>query len=335
MRVFAYIASVILSTALIFGGVLLLVLVGDAHATVLEVLLSTLPLVVFVYGPLMLGSLAAYWNFNASPESRSYFRRWIWVIAGLEILGAIAFVVYTVLSGAPAWLAVLFIGGAAVLLAAALLIGRALLRQETRRGTPDAAWAPITREELRRKIVRVGITFVIALVVAGVGLSLLEAPEDGNFAIAFVASQALEFALFAAAFACIIMSLGIARQLRGLAGGDAGLLRTFGRVVLRGKKVELTESQQEGAAKYAATMRIFLPFQVTYIALLYAGILIGQVTTLAISRHPSALGIPTIIVLVVILAVVAPIMVVRTRRSRTYAEQHADLLPATSAATGE
>ena len=334
MRVFAYIASVILSTALLIGGILLLY-VTTTDPTPGEVLLSTLALTAFIYGPLMLGSLGAYWNFNASAESRRFFRRWVWIVVGIEFLAAVAFVVYSVLIAAPTWLPILFIGLAALLLVAGRLVGRALLRREMTRPSPQTEWAPVTPRELRHKILTIVITFTATLVVASVGFLLLDAATRGAVSLLETAIFAVEFALLGGALAAIVQSLGIARQFRGLANGDIGLLRTFAKVVVRQKPIDLDDDQKVGAEKYAKTVTVFQPFQLLYLVMLYLALALGQVTMI-FSGRPTALTWGLLAFLLVALIVFVPWMIIRTRRAQKYADEHADLLVAEpSATTGE
>jgi membrane protein YdbS with pleckstrin-like domain len=67
---------------------------------------------------------------------------------------------------------------------------------------------------------------------------------------------------------------------------------------------------------------VTMSFQLAYIVLLYAGIALQQVS---ISRNESIAGFSMIMIifLVVVLLVILPLQVIRIRRARRYAREHA------------
>ncbi|TFC44044.1 MULTISPECIES: hypothetical protein [unclassified Cryobacterium] len=93
-------------------------------------------------------------------------------------------------------------------------------------------------------------------------------------------SFAAESAFIAAALACILVTLPLNRRLRESVSRDLGRLRKMGKVVLRGKQLELDHDEQVAAAKYAVLISIVIPFQLAYITLLYAGLKIQQAQSL-------------------------------------------------------
>lgn len=331
MKVFAYVLSVILATGLLLGGTVLIILEAPSHSSGL-LFLAIGALTVFIYGPLVLGSITSYWNVRNSLESRRYFRWWFGIILGLEVLGAVAIVIYAALTQAPAWVPVVFIGGACALAAIALLGGRLLFRHDEAHRPVEGPWAPISRREILRKIAIVVITFVVTFVVVLViGIILFTVLVNGStHAISEIGvwlSFAAEFAFLAAAMACILVSLPLNRRLRESVGRDLGRLRKVAKVVLRGKRLELDHDEQIAAAKYAVLISITFPFQLAYISLLYVGLGLQQVQSL-VSGNGSAFSIGLIVALIVVLVVFFPSYGRRIYRARKYARDHADLLPA-------
>ncbi|MDY7529982.1 MULTISPECIES: hypothetical protein [unclassified Cryobacterium] len=93
-------------------------------------------------------------------------------------------------------------------------------------------------------------------------------------------SFAAESAFFAEALACILVALPLNRRLRESVSRDLGRLRKVGKVVLRGKHLELDHDEPVAAAKDAVLISMVFPFQLAYITLLYAGLRIQQAQSL-------------------------------------------------------
>jgi hypothetical protein len=324
VKVLAFILSVVVATALVLGGTLIIVFQLPNHSIGL-LLLATFSLIVLIYGPLALGSLTAYWNVRRTEASRSYYKRWLWVVIGLEVLGAIAIVLFTVVAGAPPWLPVMFIGGGAALTAIAPLVGRLLLRHEESQPRVDS-WAPITRNEIRRKLAVVTITFVAVFAAALIVLAVLSSERSVLQASAQML-YALAFAFLGAGFACIIVSVPLNRRLRDAVGRELGTVRKVSKVVLGRKHLDLNQDEQVAAAKFAAIIPTTLGFMLSYLTLLYLGIGTQQVERFMVGGA-DAFTIGFSILLVVVLVVFIPIYAVRINRARKYARAHSDLLPA-------
>ncbi|MEB0307422.1 hypothetical protein QN345_19205, partial [Cryobacterium sp. 10I1] len=107
---------------------------------------------------------------------------------------------------------------------------------------------------------------------------------------------------------------------------DLGRLRKMGKVVLRGKQLELDHDEQVAAAKYAVLISMVFPFQLAYITLLYIGLGIQQVQSLVLGTG-SDFSIGLIIALIVVLLAFFPLFGRRIYRARKYARDHAELLP--------
>lgn len=337
MKVLAFALSVVVTTALVLGGTVLIVLQSPRGAIGLQ-LLALFALTVMIYGPLMLGSLTSYWNVTKTQESRSFYQVWLWVVIGLESLGAIAIIVYAVIAHSPVWIPVVFIGAGVVLTVFGLLIGRFLLRHDEAHPQP-LRWAPITRDEIRRKIGIIAITFVVTFIVWIGVLGILTATgvlgNDRNDTVENISVQllfALGFAFFPASFACVLVSLPLNRRLRDAVDRDLGTIRKISKVVVGNKKIDLDPTEQVAAAKYAAIIPTTLAFMLSYIILLYLGLGIQQLQRI-IFQQADALTIGLSVFLVVAIAIFIPVYAVRIRRARIYARDHASLLPDADAET--
>lgn len=79
MRIVAFILSIVLTSALLLGGVFLIALhLGDDPAWIL---VTSIAVTILVYGPLTVGSFRAYWDVRGSDSSRRYYRRVLLVVS--------------------------------------------------------------------------------------------------------------------------------------------------------------------------------------------------------------------------------------------------------------
>jgi hypothetical protein len=217
------------ATGLVIGGTILIIIEAPSQSSGV-LLLAIGALSVFIYGPLILGSITSYWNVRKTGESRRYFVWWFGIVLGLEALGAVAIVIYALLTHAPTWLPIVFIGTGVALTAVALLVGQMLLRHEEARPLVERPWAPISRREIVRKIAIVTITFVVVLVLVLILFTVLGRGSTSAISkIGVQLSFAAEFAFFAAALACILVTLPLNRRLRESVSRDLGRLRKVGR----------------------------------------------------------------------------------------------------------
>ncbi|WP_290474422.1 hypothetical protein [Leifsonia sp. 71-9] len=323
MKVLAFVLSVLIATALVAAGTALIVIQSPSHSLGLD-LVAIFALTVFIYGPLLLGSVTSYWDVRGSAGSRASFRRYLWVVLGIEALAAIAIVVYSVMAGTPIWFPIVFIVGGAVLTVAGLTIGRALHRHEQAHPRADESWRPVSRHEVSRKVLGIAVTFVAIFIVGLVVFGLLGA-SDGAPSLGDQLTFAFQFATIGAALTAILVSVPLNRRLRSTVGGDFGTIRTVGKVVLGNKEVELDHAGQVAAAKYATIIPTILGFQLSYLTLLYLGLGTQQVRMILGGRN-EAFNIGFTILLIAILVAFIPYVVVRIRRARTYAREHGELL---------
>lgn len=321
MRITAFIVSVVVTSALALGGTLLVVFAAPPRVD-WTLFLATASVVTLVFGPLTLGSLTAYWDFGSDPARRRLLRRWIVGVVLAEVAGVAAVVAYAVLNGSPWWLVVVFAGGGALLTAVALVVGPVILRREAASGAAKTAWVPITQREITRKVVTVAAVFAGVLVVGLVVAAVVFTTVDGlSGELASGLGFAVALAFFASAVTCVVTTLSFNRALREVTDRDPALVQKVGRVVLKGKAVDLDAAERVAAARYAQVVAVTLPFQLAYLVLLYAGLALQQVQGLLSGASPFAA--PLLVLLVVVLVAFLPWTVLRIARARRYARAHA------------
>ncbi|MFK4483074.1 hypothetical protein [Curtobacterium sp. AB7] len=324
MRVLSYVLLIVLITALTLGGTLLAVFELSDVSDVLIIAVSvSIPM--FVVGPAVVGSLAGYWDHRSSTDSSRYLRWWLLGVVAVDVAGAVVVVLASVSAGAPVWVPVVLIGGAAVLLVIARPLG-ALFR----RTGPSPSAYPVGHRfgpaELRHTIVVIAVTFGVSIVVVTIGVVVLAAftgdDPAGLTQAAFLAGQ-LVFS--ATAFAALLQSLPLNGLLRASAGHDLGRLRRFSKIVLRGADLPLEPADQVGVVRYATVVPLALRFQLVYIGLLYTALAFQMVSTWI--RGDLGILPPVFLVLMVaVLVWIVPLTLRRIRRATAYAARHADLV---------
>ncbi|WP_425863836.1 hypothetical protein [Arthrobacter sp. TWP1-1] len=325
MKVFVYVASMVLATALMLGGTILIGVQSPPGSIGLQ-MMAIFALAVMIYGPLVLGSLTSYWNVTKTEGSRSYYRRWLWAVTGLQILGTVAIIVFAVTLHSPWWLPCLFIAGGAALTVFAHFVGRFMLRNEEA-NPRQPSWAPVTRHEVRKKVAAVCITYFAVFAITAAALAVVRASfDDPDFGVAEQLLGALGFAWMGASAACVIASLSLNRRLKDAVDRDLGTIRKISKVVLQNKEIVLDHGEEVAAAKYAAVGPTVLAFMLAYFILLELGLGTIQVLRFT-SGQADGWTIGYCAVLVVTLVIVVPISAVRIRRARDYARAHEGLLP--------
>jgi hypothetical protein len=311
MRVLASVFSVVLLTGLIIAAPLLLLEVAPPEDE-WTLMLAVIGVLLLGGGPLVLGSLLATWDVRRGAADRRLLRAWYLGVGLAEVLGAAGVVAYGVINGAPVWVPVLFIAVSAALTGVAVVVGPALLRREQadRAGVPS--WTPVARREIRRKVMIVALVFGAVLIVTELALVAFVGFEDPAESLLV----ALALAFMGSALTCMIVSAPFNRALRESAGGDATLLKKLGKAVLGRRRVDLDPAERDAAMTFAQVMSINLPFQVAWMTLLYAGLMIQQITRLL--DDGDVVSLVLLIGLAAILLVVLPLMLVRIARARRW-----------------
>ncbi|MDR6573453.1 hypothetical protein J2X60_002099 [Curtobacterium sp. 320] len=318
IRVLLYIATIVVATALSLGGGLLVALeLGSAaHGWLVAAAVCT-PLVVM--GPVLVGALAGYYDHRSSPESQRSLFRVSAVVAAVDVVAAVVFVLAALSAQAPLWVPVLLVVGAGVLLAVARPLG-ALFRS-TEAPISDLSDDVPGVGLVRRAIRSIATTFVIAAVVCTIGVTLLAAFSDRGGALLQVVLLGGQLTFTATAMAAIVVALPLNRALRDSGGRDLGRLQRYAKVVLRGKELPLDEADRAGAVRYARIVPLALQFQLVFTGLLYVAIAFQFVSS-AVRGDLGLLPVVFLVAMVVVLAWAIPLSVRRIGRARRYAEQH-------------
>jgi len=197
-----------------------------------------------------------------------------------------------------------------------------------KRDGPD--WFPITQAQIVRKVATVAVTFGVFLVVGvtAIVITFITSGKPSDVGSGIALGAALAF--IAGGCACLFVSLPLNRLLRESTDRNPTLLRKISKVVLRGKTVDLNHGERIAAAKYAHIVTITLPFQLAYVAMLYAGLAINQVQQL--STDMGLFSIVFLIGLVVVLIWFFPLTIFRIRRAHRYALANDGLLTHPAAA---
>jgi|GEM_PF-3654888 len=326
MRVLAFLATIVVTTALMLGAGLLVALYlrGGPDGLLIAAAVASPFLVV---GPLFVGSWAASFDHRTPPGGSRYLRRASIVVLALAAAAAVVVVVASLSAAAPLWVPLVLVGGSAVLFVVARPIGNRLrrlqppvveLRDQVVPG-PDV---------VRRKVVAVGITFVVAAVVSGAAVAVLNVllPSRPHEALIVVLLGG-QLTFLATAFAAVIVALPFSRLLRDAGGRDVDRLQRWAKVVLRGKDLPIDETELPGAVRYAQVVQLVLQFNTAYVTLLYVSIAFqfvsGMLRGTLVVFSAVFLGL-----MVVLLVWLLPRTVVRIRRARRFVEEHPSADPA-------
>ncbi|MFM9921288.1 hypothetical protein [Lacisediminihabitans sp. H27-G8] len=324
MRILAFVSSIIVATALLMGGVVLLV-VNTSQKNSLWILAAVLAMSIFIYGPIILGSFRAYWDVTSSTDSARYYRRLLLIVLGLEVLAAIIIVAFAVLTSTGPLIPVVFIGVGIVLTVAALLIGPAFYRYDLAHPAATSDWVAIEKAQIRKRILAIAITFIGVLVLAMVALTTLNALTPHTLNVLQTLLFALSFACIFAGGVSVFSTIGWNRRLRDVTDRDPSRLRRVARVVIKRKPLDLDEKDLVAAARFAAVISVTMSFQLAYIVLLYVGILLQQINALATGKAGDFIVV-IVTLLLATLAILLPLQTVRIQRARRYARDHlADL----------
>lgn len=320
MRVLAYLVTIVVTTALTLGaGLLVALYLRGAPDGLLIAAAAAAPFLVI--GPLVIGSWAAYFDSRTPSGPSRWLRTAFLVVVAVIAAAAVVVVIASVFARAPLWVPAVLVGGSAVLVAFARPLGSRFrrtdvpivdLRDQVLPG-PDV---------IRRKVARIGITFVIAAVVTAVGvtvLNVLDRSRSHEAVIGILLAGQLTF--LATAFAAIIVALPFSRLLRDAGGRDVDRLRRYAKLVLRGKGTPVDADEQPAVVRYAQVVQLVLQFNLAYVTLLYVSIAFQFVS--GILRGSLVVFSAVFLVLMVgVLVWLLPRTISRIRRARQYVEEH-------------
>jgi hypothetical protein len=325
MMVAGLVVAVLLILGATSGGIL--ALRPDGAWSVLAASLIVTGLVV---PGVMAGVTVSTWAADPrTADGRHWFVRLVLWVVGVQAASAVGLVVYAVATGLPAGVVVVVTLAALALTAACVTAGE-WLRRRSGMAAPSASFeGAFTPAEVAAKIRRILITFVVAFVVVFAVIMLLSALFDDEEPEGwwFPAGGALSIALLAASTACLVVSWGLTRRIRAGQAENMTEQRTIGKAVLKNRDDDLPEHLRTPAARHAALMAAFLPFQLAQFALLYAGLVTQQlVAAPGRSGGLAALGMAIVVLLGLAAVVFFPLMVRQWRRVRAYAARTAHLL---------
>lgn len=323
MRIFAFVMSVVVTTLILMGGIVLLV-VSSPDVAPGALLAVSIGLSLIVLAPMVIGSYLAYWGAHPSDEAaQRYQRRGFGIVLAVEALGLIALVAGAIVGHVVIWYSPVMIVLAIVLTLLAVVIGRALHGYDVRHPQPLASDVDLSRAAHAKRIRTIAIVF-FATLITGIVLVLLllvqQADPLSSRELWVAVLYATIVACFAGAFATIFISLGLARRMRDAAGQDFASARRISRVVVRGKDEPLSDSDLAAAGNYALFASAYFRYQLAYFALLYAGI-IGQGIT-QYAQGISTFGLYMSVALVMVFLVLLPILLRQARRTSLYAAEH-------------
>lgn len=321
MRILTFILSVVVTTLILTGGIVLLV-VASPHIAPGALLVMSIGLPLIVMAPMAIGSYLAYWGAHPSDEAaQRYQRRGFRILLGAEALGLVALVAGAIVGHVAIWYAPVMIALAIALTVLAVVIGRALHGYDVRHPQPPASDVDLSRAAHAKRIRTITIVFFATLIMGLVLVLLLQqtGPHSSRDTWVLVL-YAIIFACFAGAFATIFTSLRLSRRMREAAGQDFASVRRISRVVVKGKDEPLSDSDLAGAARYALFAAAYLRYQLAYFALLYVGIIGQQLTQYA--QGISTFGPYISVALVMVFLVLLPILLRQARRASLYAVEH-------------
>lgn len=318
------IALVLLTMGVLYAGIAVLALaevVGTPDANRLG--LGAIAVCALALPPMMAGTFASYWSWDASARLR--LRIIVAVLVVVQLAGAAGLIAITVARSSFTVASVVLVVIAVALDPVCIALGRTARRIELRRPTPADDLAGF-RERLRAGWRRGGIGAVIGLalgILIDVALLVpLAGRGDSTTALLFLPAGAG----LGASIGMLTVVLGITRRIRDLLGGDYSAARRIGRAV-NGKPEELSVDEAARAARYASVAPAWLRLQTTQTvvnSLAVASIMTASLLGLSSGDLP---GFDWIFgaVLVVLIASVITTLVARRfqlRRFRAYAETH-------------
>ncbi|MCK8468271.1 hypothetical protein M0722_13810 [Microbacterium sp. KSW4-16] len=269
----------------------------------------------YLLPPVLLASLASFWDTTASADAQRGYRRALVVTVGMQVLATVVMCVFTVLTGAPWWVTVVFTAVGIAAMAAAVAVVPSLQRLERARPT-GASGHQYGRAEFRRDLRKILVTMAVTLVAVAALIAALTLAFDNDLADVFWVSPL--FALMAGAIACLTASSRVNRQIRDLVGGDLGRANRIGKVVVRGKDLPLSGEDAELVPAFASLSWVAQTYAALSSVLLVGSLLAMQVLTFA--DDPSDSWRIWYIALVgALIVAVIPLTVVQIRRTRTYA----------------
>ncbi|MFD3443061.1 hypothetical protein ACFDTO_00470 [Microbacteriaceae bacterium 4G12] len=218
-------------------------------------------------------------------------------------------------------------------LAAAIRIGRRFP------APPGAVEAPLptvprwSRSLVRRKVATIVLTGVLGSGIAITGLVALDDEIPPGEAVLL----GVALGLLAAGVSAMVVAWPLARSSSRALGRSFADQSMIPRVVLGGKRLELSEDSVRRAVTYARISALSLPFQLGQLILLAGGIWLLSLSRLGdgSGTDESVMTVAPVILFPVVVLVATPVTIVQARRARRYAAAHAPVPTAADGTAGD
>jgi len=195
------------------------------------------------------------------------------------------------------------------------------------------SWPPFTPAEVRSRVRGVAVTFVTASVLgfaaAAWVMSLTDGGDTGRRWGA-CAAYAVSVGLLLASIACLFATSRLVRAVRSRFDPSFPWRKDVSDLITRGRGDSIADDKRELAARYAAVLAVYLPFQLVQLVLLYLGLAGLQLAALldgsAGDNAPLRAGIAVLVTLAVVVSV--PYSLLQIARVRRYLAANRELLSA-------
>ena len=195
------------------------------------------------------------------------------------------------------------------------------------------SWPPFTPAEVRARVRGVAIVFVTASVLGFVAAAWVMSIVDGGDAgdrWGASAAYAVSMGLLVASVACLIATSGFVKAVRARFDPSFPWRKDVSELITRGRGDSIADDKRELAARYAAVLAVYLPFQLAQLVLLYIGLAGLQLAALldgsAGDNAPLRVGIAVLVTLAVVVSV--PYSLLQIARVRKYLDANRGLLSA-------
>ena len=195
------------------------------------------------------------------------------------------------------------------------------------------SWPPFTPAEMRARVRGVAIVFVTASVLGFVAAAWVMSVVDGGdagYRWGASVAYAVSIGLLVASVACLFATSGLVKAVRARFDPSFPWRKDVSELITRGRGDSIADDKRELAARYAAVLAVYLPFQLAQLVLLYIGLAGLQLAALldgsAGDNAPLRVGIAVLVTLAVMVSV--PYSLLQIARVRKYLGANRELLSA-------
>ena len=192
-------------------------------------------------------------------------------------------------------------------------------------------WPPFTPTEVRARVRGVAIAFVVGAVLGFVAAAWVTSLVDGGDAgdrWGASAAYAVSMGLLVASAACLFATSRLVKAVRARFDPSFPWRKDVSDLITRGRGDSIAADKRELAARYAAVLAVYLPFQLVQLVLLYLGLAGLQLAALldgsAGDNAPLRVGIAVLVTLAAVVSV--PYSLLQIARVRRYLDANRELL---------